>query len=124
MKHSTLVAFLEGELSSERFSAEIAPEVDECQASIKASGSGRVIVVKDAPETRLTRAHARRLLQAMADATLSFKAAGYVADCMIMGHNFDYDEDDDAPLAAVHFVADDYAPPTEEQLREALERLS
>lgn len=121
MKHSVLVAFLEGELSSPQFSAEIAPEVDACLASIKATGRGR-IVIEPGPETVLTRAHARRLLQAMLDKSLSCWAASYVADCIIMGHDFDAG-DDAAVLEAIHCAADDYAPPTEDEIRSALERL-
>jgi hypothetical protein len=121
MKHSVLVAFLEGELSPLRFSTEIAPEVDACLAAIEATGRGR-IVIEPGPETVLTRAHARRLLQALSDGSLSYRAASYVADCIIMGHDFDAG-DDDAVLEAIHFAADDYAPPTEDEIRSALERL-
>lgn len=124
MKHSVLVAFLEGELSSLRFSAEIAPEVDACLAAIKATGRGR-IVIEPGPETVLSRAHAQRLLQALSDGSLSYQAASYVADCIIMGHDFDAGDGDgdDAVLEAIHFAADDHAPPTKDEIQSAIERL-
>jgi hypothetical protein len=123
MRHSTLVAFQEGQLPSARFVAEITPEVDACSAAIEATGHGRIIMIPDGSKILLTRDHARRLLRAMSDATLSPRAASYVADCIIMGRRFETDESDDAPLEAIHFAADDSAPPTAEEIASALAHL-
>jgi hypothetical protein len=103
MKHSSLIAFLDGELSPSQFSDEIAAEVDECAIALKTTGHGRIFVT-DGPETILTRARARRLLVAVADQILSSDAASYVADCIIMGHTFEWE--DEMVGEAVHFLAD------------------
>jgi hypothetical protein len=120
MKHSSLVAFLDGEMSPEQFSSEIAGEVDEFCASIKATQHGR-IVITDGPETALTRDRARRLVRAVVDRALSFEAANYAADCIIMSHTFDWE--DELAGEAVHFIADDSPPPTEDEVRDLLHRL-
>ena len=121
MKHSSLVAFLDGKMSPAQFSDEIAPEVDECCASIKATQHGRIIIA-DGPETAFTRPRALRLFQAVVDKTLSFEAANYTADCIIMSHTFNW-EDDGLVGEAIHFLADDYPPPTEDEIRSVLGRL-
>lgn len=104
-------------MSPGQFSDEIAPEVDECRASINATRHGRIIIT-DGPETVFTRDRARRLLQAVVDKTLSFEAANYTADCIIMSHTFDWEDEDVGE--AVHFIADDYPPPTEDGVRTVL----
>ena len=122
MKYSSLLAFLNGELPSVQFSEEIATEVDECHASIKATREGRILVPRG-PETAGTRAQARRLLQAMADKSLSLEAASYVADCIIMSHCFDFD-DDELALEAIDFASDDSPPrPTVEMVQSVLNGL-
>lgn len=120
MQHASLIAFLDGDMSPVRFSEEITPDVDACRASIKATRHGRIIIT-DGPETVLTRDRIRRLLQAVVDKTLSFEAANYTADCIIMSHTFDWE--DELVGEAVHFMADDYPPPTEDEVRSALSRL-
>jgi len=107
-------------MSPVRFSDEITPEVEECCASIQAYQHGRIIIT-DGPETVLTLDRIRRLLQAVVDKTLSFEAANYTADCIIMSHTFDWE--DELVGEAVHFMADDYPPLTEDEVRGALGRL-
>lgn len=120
MKHSSLTAFLDGDMSPEQFSVEIAGEVDAFCASIKATRHGQ-IVITDGPETLMTRDRARRLVQAVVEKTLSFEAANYTADCIIMSHTFYWE--DDMVGEAVHFIADDYPPPTEQEVHDILRRL-
>lgn len=104
-------------MSPVQFSNEIASEVDRCRASINATRQGRIIIT-DGPETVLTRDRVRRLLQAVVDKTLSFDAASYAADCIIMSHTFDWEDEDVGE--AVHFIADDYPTPTEDEVRSVL----
>ena len=120
MKHASLIAFLNGVLPAERFSAEIAGEVDAFCASIKATRQGQVVLT-DGPETLLTRDHARRLVQAVIDEALSFEAANYIADGVIMSDSFSWDDDLVGEL--LHLLADDTPPPTEDEVRDLLELL-
>lgn len=124
MKYASLLAFLNGQITSEQFSEEIAPEVEECAASIRATRQGYILAPKG-PEIPFTRAQARRLIQAMADKTISLEAACYVADCVIMSHCFDFDEDDETALEAMHFASDDSPPPpTDEMIANVLRSLN
>lgn len=120
MKYASLIAFLDGAMSPARFSDEITPEVEACRASIAATRQGR-IAITDGPDTVLTRARAQRLLEAVIDGALSFQAANYTADCIVMSHAFDWE--DELVGEAIHVLADDYPPPTEDEVREALRRL-
>ena len=114
MKPASLIAFLAGSLSPDAFAAEIAREVDAFRASIRTTRQGQ-IVLTDGPETLLTRDHARRLVQAVIDKALSFEAANYIADAIIMSDSFDWD--DDVVGEALHLLADDHPPPTEDDVR-------
>ena len=120
MEHASLVAFLNGDLSPDDFGSEIEEEVDACEQGIRSGGVGHIIVT-DGPETMVTREHARRLLQALADGRLSFRSANYAADCVVMSDDFEFA--DDAVTEAVHFVADDSRPPTRDETRAALAQL-
>jgi hypothetical protein len=121
MEHAFLVAFLNGDLSPEEFGSEIAAEVDACEQGFRSGGVGHIIVT-DGPETVVTREHASRLLQALADERLPFLSANYTADCLAMSDDFEFA--DDAVKDAVHFVADDSRPPTSEETEAALARLN
>ena len=122
MKHSSLVAFLNGEMPPPHFADEITAEVDQCTYGLKFPKNGR-IVITEGPETVVTQAHIKRLLGAIADKTLSPEAASYVADCMIMSDSFDFG-DDDLVLEAIHFAADgDNHPLPEDEVRGLLSRL-
>ncbi len=115
MKHRSLVRFLDGDLPQLQFAGEITDEVNDCTNALKSSGSGRVYIT-DGPESVLTRDRCRRLLHAVADKVLSPHAASYVADCIIMGDAFDWE--DDAVGLAIHFLADgDTWPLSEEDVR-------
>jgi hypothetical protein len=121
MKHASLVAFLNGDLSPEDFGNEIAAEVDACEQGFRSGGVGHIIVT-DGPDTVVTREHARRLLQALANDRLPFLSANYTADCLVMSDDFDFA--DDAVTDAVHFVADDSRPPTSDETEAALAQLN
>lgn len=121
MNHCTLVQFLDGQMPQLQFSREISPEVLECTAALKTAGHGRIFIT-DGPDTVLTRARARRLLQAVADKVLSSEAASYVADCIIMSHTFLWE--DDSVGEAIHFLADgDTWPLSEAGVRTQLSAL-
>jgi hypothetical protein len=120
MKHASLVAFLNGDLSPEDFGSEIEEEVDACEQGFRSGGVGHIIVT-DGPETRVTRDRARRLLHALADGRLSSLSANYTADCLVMSDDFEFA--DDAVAEAVHFVADDSRPPTPDETAAALAQL-
>lgn len=121
MEHASLVAFLNGDLSPETFGIEIAAEVAACEQGFRSGGVGHIIVT-DGPETVVTREHAERLLQALADERLPFLSANYTADCLVMSDDFDFA--DDAVAEAVHWVADDSRPPTSEEAKAALAQLA
>jgi len=115
MKHCSLVRFLDGDLPQLLFAAEIASEVSECTNALKSTGNGSIFIT-DGPDSVLTRDRCRRLLHAVADKVLSPEAASYVADCIIMGHAFDWE--DDAVGLAIQFLADgDTRPRPEEDVR-------
>jgi hypothetical protein len=120
MEHTSLVAFLNGDVSPEDFGSEIAAEVDACEQGFRSRGLGH-IVLTEGPETIVTREHARRLLEALAGDRLPFLSANYTADCLVMGDNFDFA--DDAVAAAVEFVADDSRLPTQAETEAALAQL-
>ena len=121
MKHSSLVAFLNGSLSPAEFAKEIVDEVTECNKAFKAGKNG-YILIEDGPLTVMTRAHAHRLLEAIADKALPFELANYAADCLIMSGDFEFD--DELVKEAVRFVEDDSVAPTENEIRALLSRLS
>jgi hypothetical protein len=121
MEHASLIAFLSGSLSPDDFGSEIAAEVDACEQGFRSGGVGHIIVT-DGPQTVVTREHARRLLQALADDRLPFLSASYTADGLVMSDDFEFA--DDAVAEAVHFVADDSRPPTLEETKAALTQLS
>ena len=120
MEHSSLVAFLSGDLSPEDFGSEIAAEVDACEQGFRSGGVGHIIVT-DGPETVVTRDHIRRLLQALAEDRLPFLSANYVADGLMMSDDFELA--DEVVTEAVAFVADDSRPPTREETAAALAQL-
>lgn len=121
MEHSSLVAFLNGKLSPEDFGSEIAAEVDACEQGFRSRGVGQIIVT-DGPETIVTREHARRLLQALAEDRLPFLSANYTADCLMMSEDFAFA--DEAVAGAIEFVADDSRPPTLEETAGAVAQLN
>jgi hypothetical protein len=121
MEHSSLVAFLSGNLSPEDFGSEIAAEVDACEQGFRSGGVGHIIVT-DGPETVVTREHIRRLLQALVEDRLPFLSANYAADCLMMSDDFEFA--DEAVAEAVEFVADDSRPPAPEETEAALAQLS
>ena len=120
MDHRSLIAFLAGSLPANEFSAEIRAEVRACNDALASGGVGSIIVT-DAPETRVTREHASRLLEAVADGTFDFELANYVADALIMSDDFDFE--DEAVSEAIFFLEDDSRAPTEEEIAAALVRL-
>ncbi|MXP28113.1 hypothetical protein GRI58_04660 [Porphyrobacter algicida] len=71
---------------------------------MKKTGEGRVQVTQG-PLFVVTRADARRLLEAVADNRLPFDAANYLADCIVMSDNFDFA--DEAVRDAIFFIEDD-----------------
>jgi hypothetical protein len=120
MEHPSLVAFLAGMSPAETFGREIAEEVATCDAALASEGVGSVLLTVG-PPTTVTRTHARRLLTAVAEGHLSFKAVNYVADALIMSEDFDWE--DDAVATTVFFLADNSRPPTREEVRYALSQL-
>lgn len=120
MQHSSLVAFLDGDLSPGAFAHEISDEADACERDFRIQGLGHVIVT-DGPAQVITRDHARRLLEALLSDQLPFRAANYTADCLIMSDDFILD--DDAVIEAIALVADDSRPPTLEETAAAIAAL-
>jgi hypothetical protein len=120
MEHASLVAFLHGKLSPEDFDSEIGAEVAACEQGFRSKGIGYVIVT-DGPETTVTRADAKRFLQAFGDGRLPFLSANYIADGLIMSGDFVFA--DDGVEEAIEFVADDSRPPTAEETLAALAAL-
>ncbi|PYE43108.1 hypothetical protein DFI02_105294 [Rhizobium sp. PP-F2F-G20b] len=121
MEHSSLVAFLNGDLSPKAFGRETSNEVNACEHGCKTEGMGSVMV-PDGPTQGMTRDHARRLLKAMLSDQLPFLAANYTADCLMMSDDFDFA--DDAVAEAIAFVADDSRPPTRDETETAIAAIS
>ena len=121
MQHRTIISFLSGTLSPEQFGEQIADDVEACSQGCSSGGSGHVIVA-EGPATMVTREHAARLLQALLDRRLTFEAANYLADGLIMSDDFDFEEA--AVADAIAFVADDSRLPTRDETRAALAALS
>ncbi|MDQ0390761.1 hypothetical protein [Labrys monachus] len=120
MEHASLVAFLKGDLTPEAFGREIEAEVHACDQGCKSEGVGYIIIT-DGPAEVVTRDHARRLLQALLVNRLSFLAANYTAECLIMSDDFEFA--DAAVTAAIALVADDSRSPTSEETEVALAAL-
>lgn len=120
MEHPSLVAFLTGLSPAEAFSREIAQEVTTCNSALASEGVGSILL-SDGPSTTVTRTHARRLLTAVAEGHLSFEAASYVADALIMSEDFDWE--DDAVATTIFFLADNSRPPTHVEVSDALSQL-
>ncbi|WP_290990209.1 hypothetical protein [Hyphomicrobium sp.] len=120
MEHSSLVAFLNGDLSPEAFCSEIAAEVDACEQEFKSEGVGYVVVT-DGPAEVVTRDQVWRLLQALLDGRLPFLSANYAADCLVMSDAFEFA--DKAVAEAIAFVADGSRPPTPKETEAALAAL-
>lgn len=107
MHHSSLTAFLNGQLPAEDLWREIETEVTDCLAACAKGGSGHVIIT-DGPETQVTREHVAVFLKALADAKLPLRAASYVADALIMSEDFNWD---DEPVAEALFSLSDESRP-------------
>lgn len=121
MEHSFLEDFLNGDLSPEAFGPEISNEVNTCEHGFKTEGMG-YIMVPEGPTQVITRDHARTLLEAMLSDRMSFLAANYTADCLMMSVDFAFA--DEAVAEAVAFVADDSRPPTHDETEAAIAALS
>ncbi|WP_419253024.1 hypothetical protein ACN2C6_15710 [Caulobacter sp. ErkDOM-YI] len=61
------------------------------------------------------------MLTAVAEGHLSFEAASYVADALIMSEDFDWE--DDAVATTIFFLADNSRPPTHVEVSDALSQL-
>lgn len=104
MQHGSIVAFLSGTLSPESLAAEIASEVARFKAALKETGEAHIHVTDGLPFV-VTKAGARRLLEAVADDRLPFDAANYLADCIVMNDDFHFA--DEVVRNAVFFIEDD-----------------
>jgi hypothetical protein len=103
MRHSSLTAFLNGQIPAEELWREIETEVMDCLTACAKGGSGHVIIT-DGPDTQVTREHVAVFLKALADARLPLRAASYVADALIMSKDFNWD---DEPVAYALFSLSD-----------------
>lgn len=104
MKHGSLVAFLSGDLSSEKFMEEIADEITAFYADLRNTNQGVVKISSGLPFV-VTRSAARHLLAAISTQALSPDAAVYVADCIVASDDISFA--DEAARDAVFFVEDD-----------------
>ena len=120
MEHASLVAFLEGRLAPERFGDEVADEVKACNEAFNSGDHGQIIIT-DGVTIVVTYAHAKRLLEAVAEERLAFEIANYAADCIIMSDDFEFA--DDAVKDAIYFVEDDSIAPTLDEVRAAIRHL-
>jgi len=114
------MAFLTGSTEASTFAREIADEVASCNAAFASEGIGYIIVT-DGPSTVVTREHAMRLLTAVANGSLDFELANYVADGLIMSDDFEFE--DDAVKEAIFFLEDDSRPPTLDEVEAARSQL-
>lgn len=104
MQHSSLVDFLSGTMSPEALATEITAEVAAFRASLGETRNGR-IVISDGPLFVVTKDGARRLLEAVASERMPFDVANYLADCIVLNDDFEFD--DDATREAIFFLEDD-----------------
>jgi hypothetical protein len=121
VRHSSLVAFLNGELPSDELWREIETEVTQCLAACAKGGSGHVIIT-DGPDTVVSREQVAILMAAFAAAKLPLKAASYIADALIMSDDFEWQ--DDAVAEALFFLSDESAAPTLAEVEAARSRLA
>lgn len=120
MRHSSLVSFLNGAISSSELWQEIEAEIsDGIAATSKLGGVGQVIIT-DGPDTLVTRKHVAVLLAVLADAKLPLVAATYVADALIMSDDSEWE--DDAIAEALFFLSDESRPLTLCDIQEARAR--
>jgi len=108
MLYSSLLSFLNGELSAAGLWHEIEAEVAGCLAATSMGGGTGQIVITDGPETLVTGQHADALLRALAEGNLPLDAASYIADAMIMSDCFDFA--DESVSEALFYLSDDSAP--------------
>ena len=116
MQHSSLAAFLNGDHPPEEFWREIEAEVRQCLADCAKAGSGQVIYT-GGQDTPLTRKQLASLLDALRGGKVPLEAASYIADAIIMSHNFEFE--DESVTEAVHLLADDIPPLTMAEVEEA-----
>lgn len=121
MKHSLLVSFLDGNLPAADFAAAIEHEVRACEEGVRSPANIGYIIITDGPLTKLTRAHARRLLECLMEGSLPWPSANYTGDCLIMSG--DFEPEDEAVAEVIEFIADDSRAPTAGELRDALSAL-
>jgi hypothetical protein len=104
MQYASLVAFLSGTLTPEALGDEIVSEVAGFYADLRETKHG-FIDVSDGPVFIMTKAAARRLLNAVATQRLSPEMAVYVADCIVASEDIEFA--DEATREAVSFIEDD-----------------
>ena len=104
MQYASLTAFLSGALAPELFADEIASEVANFYSDLNETRHG-LIRISDGPPFIMTRAAARRLLDAVKSKRLSDDAAVYVADCIVASDAIEFA--DEATRDAVSFLEDD-----------------
>ena len=92
VQRSSIVRFLSGTLAPEALADEIADEVAAFREALRTTASGNIIV-SNGPQFLVTKTGARRLLEAVAREKLPFDAANYIADCIIMNLDFDFEDD-------------------------------
>jgi len=117
MQHESLIAFLSGDLSPQALAEEISNEVADFYTSLRETRSAGIII-SEGQDFILTKAGARRLLQAVADQELPIDIAVYVADCIVASDSIDFA--DDQTRNAVFFVEDDSREPTHAEMLDAL----
>jgi hypothetical protein len=117
MEYASLTGFLTGTISAAALADAITIEVTACNAAFRAGENG-YIAITDGPAFEVQREGAGRLLLAVADGSLPFELANYVADCLIMSGDFDFA--DEAVRDAINFIEDDSRLPTRDETLDAL----
>jgi hypothetical protein len=121
MQHSSLVSFLNDQMSGEQLWQEIKVEVTACIAATSKGAAGSVLI-GDGAEVLVTRQHIEVLLAALAEDELPLEAASYVADALIMSEDFSFA---DATISQIlFFLSDESAPLTQHEVETARIRFS
>lgn len=118
MLHTSLVSFLDGEMSAAKLWQEIEVEVSDCLNTCAAGETGHVIIA-EGPEALVTRQHLHVLLGALLEGELPLHSASYIADALIMSDCFDFA---DNTVTQVISALSDESGPLERQHLETLYR--
>lgn len=118
MLYSSLIAFLDGVIAPNVFEMEITEEVAACVEGVSKKGGIGELHLTSGPETTLTISNLVYLLEVLENGNLSLDAGNYIANCVMLDDNFNFETD--LVADTVYILSDDTAPLTQSEVRKAL----